>query len=133
MLLVEHEDVEVGTTIQRYTWRLWTDSYLVNVVIRNNSDRRLDVNPQEIRLVDREKLRYVQHQNIDEMVEDQAKFDTISENAADHILSEVLLRTTLFPDESIQGSVWYRHDGKQLSIQIPVHGLILEFPFVFTD
>ena len=158
-------------------------------MLRNNTDKRLELDPATIRLIDTEKSQYVRQESPAELVgkyadasiiqleleinrstlesnkrraqtpcppligapgviaaaqrycEDQRRPNTIRypntsesdlrtvQNLAAWIQETSLKRTTLFPGETIGRSVWYRHDGTSLLLQVPVFDRVFEFPF----
>ncbi len=189
MRSIEHDGTTISTFLLRHHWEAFSDSWHVRIMVRNNTDRRLELDPATIRLIDTEKSQYVRQESPAELVdkyadasiiqselesnrrtsesnkrraqtpcppligapgaiaaiqrlcEDQRRpnripYPTTSEsdlhaaqNLAAWIQETSLERTTLFPGKTIERSVWYRHDGTSLLLQVPVFDRVFEFPF----
>ena len=188
MRSIEHDGATISTFLLRHHWKAFSDSWYVRIIFRNNTDKRLELDPAAIRLIDTEKSQYVRQESPAELVDKYADasrtqlelelnrstlesnkrraqtpcppligapgviaaaqrycedrrrpnrtpYPNTSEsdlhtaqNLAAWIQETSLKRTTLFPGETIERSVWYRHDGTSLLLQIPVFGRIFEFP-----
>ena len=188
MRSIEHDGTTISTFLLRHHWKAFSDSWYVRIIFRNNTDKRLELDPATIRLIDTEKSQYVRQESPAELVDKYADasrtqlelernrstlesnkrraqtpcppligapgviaatqrycedrrrpnrtpYPNTSEsdlhtaqNLAAWIQETSLKRTTLFPGETIERSVWYRHDGTSLLLQIPVFGRVFEFP-----
>ena len=186
---IEHGGTTISTFLLRHHWEAFSDSWHVRIMLRNNTDKRLELDPATIRLIDTEKSQYVRQESPAELVdkyadasiiqleleinrstlesnkrraqtpcppligapgviaaaqrycEDQRRPNRIlypntsesdlhtAQNLAAWIQETSLKRTTLFPGETIERSVWYRHNGTSLLLQVPVFDRVFEFPF----
>ena len=189
MRSIEHDGTTISTFLLRHHWEAFSDSWHVRIMVRNNTDKRLELDPATIWLIDTEKSQYVRQESPAELVdkyadasriqrelknnrstlesntrrartpcppligapgviawaqrycEDKRRPNTIPypntsesdlhtvQNLAAWIQETSLKRTTLFPGETIERSVWYRHDGTSLLLQVPVFDRVFEFPF----
>ena len=178
MRSIEHDGTTISTFLLRHHWEAFSDSWHVRIMLRNNTDKRLELDPATIRLIDTEKSQYVRQESPAELVDKYADASRIqlelesnkrraqtpcppligapgviaaaqrycedqrrpnnnktesylhtAQNLAAWIQETSLKRTTLFPGETIERSVWYRHDGMSLLLQIPVFDRVFEFPF----
>ena len=142
---IEHGGTTISTFLLRHHWEAFSDSWHVRIMLRNNTDKRLELDPATIRLIDTEKSQYVRQESPAELVNKYADASIIqfeleinrstlsdlhtAQNLAAWIQETSLKRTTLFPGETIERSVWYRHNGTSLLLQVPVFDRVFEFPF----
>ena len=168
VLQITHDGVVVAATLERRRWKAFEDSWQIHVQVWNGTNARLDVNPATIRLVDREKLEYVEWQPADWILDEYGDVETAGRMGFADIFSQgltssilgtaprdltseltaramqaqavgagvsggALRRNTVFPDGSVAGTVWYKHDGEELSVQVPVFDRVFEFPFVWQN
>ena len=142
---IEHGGTTISTFLLRHHWEAFSDSWHVRIMLRNNTDKRLELDPATIRLIDTEKSQYVRQESPAELVDKYADASIIqleleinrstlsdlhtAQNLAAWIQETSLKRTTLFPGETIERSVWYRHNGTSLLLQVPVFDRVFEFPF----
>lgn len=189
MRSIKHDGVTIGSFLLRHHWKGFSDSWHVRIVVRNNTNKRLELDPATIRLIDTEKSQYVRQESPAELVNKYADASRIrhklerntstlesnerrartpcppligapgaiatirmvceqqrrpnripypttfesdlhtAQNLATWIQETSLKRTTLFPGETMERSVWYRHDGTSLLLQVPVFDRVFEFPF----
>ena len=178
MRSIEYDGTTISTFLLRHHWEAFSDSWHVRIMLRNNTDKRLELDPATIRLIDTGKSQYVRQERPAELVDKYADASRIqldlesnkrraqtpcppligapgviaaaqrycedqrrpnnnktesdlhtAQNIAAWIQETSLKRTTLFPGETIERSVWYRHDGTSLLLQIPVFDRVFGFPF----
>ena len=178
MRSIEHDGTTISTFLLRHHWKGFSDSWHVRIIVQNNTDKRLELDPATIRLIDTEKSQYVRQESpaglvnkyanasriqrelernkrraqtpcppligapgvragAQRLCEDQRRTNTntsesdlhTAQNLAAWIQKTSLKRTTLFPGKTIERSVWYRHDGTSLLLQVPVFDRVFEFSF----
>ena len=56
MRSIEHDGTTISTFLLRHHWEAFSDSWHVRIMLRNNTDKRLELDPATIRLIDTEKI-----------------------------------------------------------------------------
>ena len=74
---IEHDGTTIGTFLLQHHWEGFSDSWHVRMMVRNNTDKRMELDPATIRLIDTEKSQYVRQESPAELVDRYADVSSI--------------------------------------------------------
>ena len=143
VFIIEAGGISVSLSFMKYTWDFLSKNHVVSLMVRNNSGSRIDIDPVAVELVDIEKSENVQQLTALSVAErndyainldliELSGLDLTAEeltymNADQWLIESSLKPNTLMPGDETLGLVWFRDDGNNFLVRVPLEDYVFEF------
>ena len=139
------DGLEVGASIRKYNWDWLNKNHAVTLNIENRANYRVTIEPLAVELIELPKNKPVDQVSVQRLVNmhgsapsaSWAELFGLNQTAtalealstAQFLTTTALSTNTLSPGEERSGIVWYKQDGNELLVLVPVGRWVFEFPF----
>ena len=139
------DGLEVGASIRKYNWGWPNQNHAVTLNIENRADYRVTIEPLVVELIELPKNKPVDQVSVQSLLNlhGTAPRAALSElfglnqsaealealSTAQFLTTTALSANTLSPGEERSGIVWFKQDGDELLVLVPLGRWVFEFPF----